>query len=329
MFLKKLLLNLILSLALIQSQAQQSVSFSGQIKNAKADESIYLGLEGMLIQLKLQDSGAFSINTSLQQLPACFYIASITKKGKIEQHTPRIWFEKDSIGINIDWVDKSFQVADKMSYQSISEKIESLKGSQQNQFILSNSVNIPILYFANENKNDIPVPDLEIFSQKVDKLYQGSTYFKKIEAYINAKKRKPLKIGDIVQDFTLPDRDGNPISIINGSEKIKLVAFFSSGCSFSISSIGLLEQLEKINNSKIQIISVWADDTKYSWLNEHLDQKHKISWINIWDEYQFASTYFNNTGWPTFYVINAEAKLIDIFHDYNQKTANKLKELVK
>ena len=326
---KKLLLNLILSLALIQSQAQQAVSFRGQIKNAKADESIYLGVEGMLLQLKLQDNGAFLINTNLQQIPACFFIASITKKGKIEQHSPRIWFEKDSIDINIDWVDKSFQVADKMSYQSISEKIESLKGNQQNQFMLSNSVNFPILYFVNENKSDIPLPDLEIFIQKVDETYQSSAYFKKIEAYINAKKRKPLKIGDIVLDFTLPDRDGNPISMNNGSQKTKLVTFFSSGCSFSISSIGLLEQLQKINNGKIEIITVWADDSKNSWLNEHLDQKRKITWINIWDEYQFASTYFNNTGWPTFYVINAEGRLIDVFHDYNQKTANKLKELTK
>ncbi len=329
MFLKKLLLSLILSLALIQSQSQQTVSFRGQIKNAKADESIYLALEGMLIQLKLQDNGAFLISTSLQQLPACFFIASITTKGKIEQHTPKIWFDKDSIKIDIDWVDKTFQVADKMSYQSISEKIESLKGNQQNQFMLSNSVNIPILYFVNENKNDIPVSDLEIFSQNVDTLYRGSTYFKKIEAYINAKKRKPLKIGDKVANFSLPNRDGNPISVINASGKTKLVTFFSSGCSFSISSISLLEQLEKINNGKIEIITVWADDSKNSWLNEHLDQKSKITWVNVWDEYHFASTYFNNTGWPTFYVIDAEGRLIDSFFGYKQKTANKLKELIK
>lgn len=329
MFMKQLLLNLILSLALIQSQAQQSVSFWGHIKNAKADESIYLGVEGMLLQLKLQDNGAFLINTNLQQTPACFFIASITKKGKIEQHTPKIWFDKDSIEIHVDWVDKCFHLADKMSFQPISEKIESLKGNQQNQFILSNSVNIPILYFVNENKSDIPLPNLEMFIQKVDKTYQASAYFKKIEAYINAKKRKPLKIGDIVQDFTLPDRDGNPISMNNGSQKTKLVTFFSSGCTFSISSIGLLEQLEKINNGKIEIITVWADDSKYTWLNEHLDQKRKITWVNIWDEYKFASTYFNNAGWPTFYVINAEGKLVDVFSDYNQKTANKLKDLVK
>jgi peroxiredoxin len=138
-----------------------------------------------------------------------------------------------------------------------------------------------------------------------------------------------LKIGDKVANFSLPNRDGNPVSVINESGKTKLVTFFSSGCSFSISSISLLEQLEKINNGKIEIITVWADDSKNSWLNEHLDQKSKITWVNVWDEYHFASTYFNNTGWPTFYVINAEGRLIDSFFGYKQKTANKLKELIK
>jgi peroxiredoxin len=231
--------------------------------------------------------------------------------------------------VNIDWLDKSFQIPNTLLYQSISEKIETLEGNRQTEFLLSNPISIPILYFINRNKENISISDLEIFAQRVEKSYQNTFYFKSIASYISAKKRKPIRIGDKVEDFKLTDKDGNQVSVINANEKTKLITIFSSGCFYSISSISLLEQLKKVNDNKIEIISIWADETKDAWLNAYIDQKNKITWTNVWDEYGFASTYFNNTGWPTFYVINAEGSLMDIFHNYSQKTANKLKDLTK
>jgi peroxiredoxin len=327
---KKILLTLTLGLILSQSQAQKSINFSGKIKNFNTADSIYLGLDGnAIMQLKLQANGTFSTNANIQQTPSFFYFAKISKKGKIEQQTPRIWFDKDSMEVNIDWLDKSFQIPNILLYQSMSEKIETLKGDKQTEFILNNPINIPILYFVNENKDKISISNLEAFCQKVDEIYQSSIYFKELTNYISAKKRKPIKIGSIVEDFTLPNKDGNQVPVINANEKTKLITIFSSGCFYSISSISLLEQLKKVNDNKIEIISIWADETKDAWLNAYIDQKNKITWTNVWDEYGFASTYFNNTGWPTFYVINAEGRLMDIFHNYSQKTANKLKDLTK
>jgi peroxiredoxin len=326
---KEIILSLTLGLILSQSQAQKSINFSGQIKNLKTAESIYLGLGRTLIQLKLSEDGSFSTNASVQQIPSFFYFAKLSKKGKVEHQTSRIWFDKDSIEVNFDWLDKSFQIESKMPYQSMSEKIETLKGDKQTEFILNNPINIPILYFVNENKDKFSITDLETFCQKVDENYQGSIYFKELTSYIYAKKRKPIKIGSIVEDFTLPNKDGTQVSIVSNREKTKLVTIFSSPCAYSIASISLLEQLAKINNGKIEIITIWADDTRDSWLNSDSDKKNKITWTNIWDEYGFASTYLKNTGWPTFYVINAEGRLMDIFHNYSQKTANKLKDLTK
>jgi peroxiredoxin len=326
---KEIILTLTLGLILSQSQAQKSINFSGQIKNLKTAESIYLGLGRTLIQLKLLEDGSFSINASIQQIPSFFFFAKLSKNGKVEHQTPRIWFDKDSIEVNFDWLDKSFQIPSKMPYQSMSEKIETLKGDKQTEFILNNPINIPILYFLNENKDKISISNLEAFCQKVDEIYQSSIYFKELTNYISAKKRKPIKIGSIVEDFTLPNKDGTQVSVVNKGAKTTLITIFSSSCYSSITSISLLEQLAKINNGKIEIITIWADDTRDSWLNLDSDQKNKITWTNIWDEYRFASTYLKNTGWPTFYVINAEGRLMDIFHNYSQKTANKLKDLTK
>ena len=288
---KKILLILTLGLILSQSQAQKSINFSGKIKNFNTAESIYLGLDGnVIMQLKLQANGTFSTNANIQQTPSFFYFAKISKKGKIEQQTPRIWFDKDSMEVNIDWLDKSFQIPNTLLYQSISEKIETLEGNRQTEFLLSNPISIPILYFINRNKENISISDLEIFAQRVEKSYQNTFYFKSIASYISAKKRKPIRIGDKVEDFKLTDKDGNQVSVINANEKTKLITIFSSGCFYSISSISLLEQLKKVNDNKIEIISIWADETKDAWLNAYIDQNNKITWTNVWDEYGFAST---------------------------------------
>ncbi len=326
---KKLLVKLFLSLTIIQSQAQQPVNFKGQIKNTKADEVIYLVLDGVLIRLQVLEDGTFSTNTSIQELPSFYSLANIAKNGKIEQQTPRIWFNKDSIDISINWADKTFQPQEKMPYQSLSEKIESLKTDAQNEFILNHTVNIPILYFVNKNKKSISIADLDLFTQKVDDTYKSSFYFKRLENYLWAKKRKLLKVGEKVEDFSLPDKDGNQVSVINSNNKTKLITIFSSGCSYSIASISMLEKISKMNTGKIEIITIWADDIRDTWLTEHADKKSNMSWTNLWDEHKFASTYFNNTSWPTFYVVDAQGKLVDQFKSYNQKTANKLKALVE
>lgn len=327
---KKILFSLTLVFIFSHSQAQKLINFSGQIKNSKTEESIYLDLGGTLIRLKLLEDGSFSTNASIQQIPSSFCFATISTKGTtVYQQTPLIWFEKDSIEVNIDWFDKSLQFKNRMPYQSLSEEIETLKGNKQNEFILSKPANVPILYFVNKNKEKISISDLEAFSQKVDEIYQKSIYFKRLTSYISAKKRESVKIGSIVEDFTLPNKDGNQVSVVNKGTKNKLITIFSSSCSWSIASISLLEKLAKINNGKIEIITIWADDTRDSWLNSDIDQKNKITWTNIWDEYRFASTYLKNTGWPTFYVINEDGRLIDIFYGYKQKTANKLKDLIK
>lgn len=326
---KKTLLTLTLALILLQAKAQESVTINGRIGNLKTAESIYLDLGGALIELKLLEDGTFSTNANIQQSPSFFRFAIISKKGKVEFQTPRIWFDKDSVEVNFDWLDKSFQIPSKMPYQSMSEKIETMKGDKQTEFILSNPINIPILYFVSENRDKISISNLEAFCQKVDDIYQNSIYFKKLTNYLSAKKRKPIKIGGIVEDFTLPNKDGNRVSVVNKGAKTTLITIFSSSCYYSIASISLLEQLTKINNGKIEIITIWADETKDAWLNAHINQKNKITWTNVWDEYRFASTYFQNTGWPTFYVIDAEGRLMDIFHSYNQKTAKKLKDLTK
>ena len=326
---KNLLFSIIFCISIHQVQAQKTINVSGQIENSNSAELIYLGFDGDLIRLNLSSSGGFSVDARIQQNPSFFYFANISKQGKIQQKTPLIWFEKDSLKIILDWSDKSFQMQGSMSFQPTSEKMEALSEKEQIDFALNNPNSIPGLYFVNKNKEKISIPDLEKFSREVNNEFKNSIDLKRIEYYVTAKKLKTLIKGNTVEDFKLPDKDGELVSVINTSNKKKLIGFFSSGCSYSIASISLLEQLAKLNNNKIEMITIWDDQTKDTWLNDNQEKKSKITWTNLWDEYGFAKTYLNRTMWPIFYVINEDGELNDVIKGYSKNTAEKLKKLVE
>ncbi|UJP65107.1 thioredoxin domain-containing protein [Mongoliitalea daihaiensis] len=326
---KKVLLILTLCSVLFHAKAQKNVNFSGEIKNFNSAELIYLGLDGFLLPLKVVENGTFSVNGNIPQTPSFVYLAKISKRGKIEKQTPLIWFEGDSLNLTLDWVDKSFEVLDFSPFQSISEHIETLEGKSQIEFILKNPNSIPSLYFAEMNKENMSISDLKIFSQEVSEENKQTIYYKRIENYLSAKNRKALKKGQKVEDFKLPNKEGKQVSVINGNTNKRIISLFSSGCVFSIASIDILEQLSEMNNDNIELITIWEDPTKETWLNAYQDNKEKITWTNLWDEYGFASTYLNRTMWPMFYVINEEGQLTEIIKGYNKKSAKKLKKIVE
>lgn len=325
---KKLFLIQGLLFAFWDTHAQVAVNISGQIDNLNAAESIYLGIDGGLFPLNPTDEGTFSLDVNISEFPSSFYFADFTKKGKIEQKTPMIWFESDSVQITKNWTDQTYQMQGLLPFQSTSEKIEALETKDQINFILSNPNSFPSLFFANKNKEKISISDLEKLSMSIDDDHKNSGYLKRIESYVSAKKRNPLRKDNKVEDFKLLNKEGQYISVVKNDNKPRLIALFSSGCSYSISSINLLEQLAEFNNDKIEIITIWDDQTKETWLNTNKEKKDKITWTNLWDEYGFASTYLNRTMWPIFYVINEDGILTEIIKGYDKKTAQRLKELV-
>jgi peroxiredoxin len=325
---KNLYLKVFICITACQIQAQKVVNFNGQIINYNPSESIYLVFDESISTLNILEDGTFSLNVNMQQIPSYFYFANISKRGKIEQQTPRIWFENDSLEININWLDKSFQTKDLSPYQSLSEQIENLKDKQKIAFILDHSSSFPSLYFANRLKGKISISDLKQISKSVNENYKNSIYLKKIDNYIEAKSLEKLKKGKKVEEFELPDAHGNKVLVIKKNGNKKLIAILSSGCYYSVSSISLLEQLNELNNGNIELITIWSDKSKDTWQNAHHDQKSKISWTDLWDENEFASTYFNQTIFPTFYVINEEGVLTKKIRGYSKKTAKKLKALL-
>lgn len=309
--------------------AQEKVSVSGKIENVDGSELIYLGIGGGLFPLKLSEEAMFSHEADVKNIPSNFYFASLSKSGKIERLSPLIWFEKDIIEVRFDWPSKRFFMQETVSFQTASENLESMEWEQQKEQILRNPNSILSLYFADGKKDKIDITDLEGLLQNSREDFGTSDYFKRIENFVAAKKLMGLGKGSKLEDFSLPDKEGNQVSVLGEAKKPRIISLFSSGCAYSIASISMLEEISKTSGDKIHLVTIWDDPTKQMWLDTHQDYKSKISWTNLWDEYGFASTYLNRTMWPTFFVVSEQGDLLEIVEGYSKKTERKLKEMVE
>lgn len=242
---------------------------------------------------------------------------------------PMIWFDTDTVSIRLDWRNKAYHSSNPMPFQEISETIEAMKEKERIAYLLSNPNNIPSLYFAERFKEKIDLEDLQQFSREINEDLSNTQYAKRIAQYVEAKNRGTVKKGQVVQDFTLPDANGEQVPVISMSENPKVIALFSSGCIYSIASIGLLEKLRDSNQKGYDIISLWEDPSKEIWLTDRAEEKEKITWTNLWDEYGFAAAYLNRSITPTFYVVNEAGELTHVIKGYKQKTLDKLREIVK
>ncbi len=321
----KTLITLFLSLLAALTWAQQTVVIKGKINNSDASEKIFLGFEDVLKPLEPRADGAFELTAKVSSFPTFFYFSTISKKGKIISKSPLIWFESDSLFVELNWLDGTITMEGKLPYQGLSEKLEALKGKQQMEEARKHANAIPALYFANVLKEKIGIADLEAFLANVPDSLRALHYFKKIENYLLAQKIGPLKKGSVVQDFQLPDSTGNLISILQNSGKKQLVALVSTGCFHSLASLSMLQELANHNNRHYEITAIWDDGSKGIWLRARKEQKSKISWTNLWDEYGFATTYFGMQVSPSFYVIDETGVLVEVFRGYDEQIALKIK----
>ena len=326
---KNLFLMLACFLFLYQVQGQRTVSFRGHIKNINPEESIYLGLDQVLLPLKIREDGTFEVEEHIEQNPSFFFFAIIAKGGKIEHKTPLIWFKADRIKVTLDWSNKSFETMELMPFQSLSEKIEALSEDKQLELIQKNPNEIPSLYFLDAHKEKHKVEVLDTYFDSLNEENKMSVYAKRVANYLAAIKRPALKKGETVENFQLPNKKNELVDVIYGKNKPQLIGLLSSGCAYSIVSLNLLKQLSELNDDSIEIVTIWDDKSKNTWLNSHQDEKSNITWTNLWDEFGFAKTYLNRKIWPTFYIINKNGELTQILMGYDKKTVKELKRLVE
>jgi hypothetical protein len=94
--------------------------------------------------------------------------------------------------------------------------------------------------------------------------------------------------------------------------------FSFTGCRGCILALPELKKLDDELGHKVQIVSLWRDPSKNTWLNGQAEHKSQITWTNVWDPNAFASSLFDIKMWPSYVLIDPEGRVKSIWTGYKK-----------
>ena len=165
-------------------------------------------------------------------------------------------------------------------------------------------------------KSVLPKDTVKVLYNKLSEELKTSKYARVIEVYLN---EKISEIGDIFHDFEAYDQNEEIVSFSDLIGKYILLDFTSAYCGPCIQAAEELRLISKTYSDSLRIVSFSVDPKKDVWL-ESLD-RDSVSWVSLWDgkgRYSETAIKYGVTGYPTFFLIDREGKIIDMWRGYGK-----------
>lgn len=163
---------------------------------------------------------------------------------------------------------------------------------------------------------------------KLDASLNGTSYVQQIESMIA--RMENVQVGSVAPDFTLPDTEGNPVSLSSFRGKYVLVDFWASWCpDCRKENPNIVAAWEKYKNKNFAIVGVSLDRNKEQWLAAI--EKDQLTWTHVSDLKFWSSeaAVLYCIRWiPMSYLIDPEGKILAIGLE-GEDLHNKLEELLK
>ena len=118
--------------------------------------------------------------------------------------------------------------------------------------------------------------------------------------------------GAVAPDFTLPDLNGNPVTMSSVKAKIKIIDFWASWCGpCRLNNPALKKIYDEFHSKGLEIIGVSLDNRKIGW--EKAIEKDGLNWINVsslkgWD--CEVVRLYNVSGVPSLFILNENNRII-------------------
>ncbi len=139
-----------------------------------------------------------------------------------------------------------------------------------------------------------------------------------------------LKVGDNAPDFSLPDKDGNMVSLSSFQGQVVLIDFWASWCHFCREeNPGLVDIYQQQQSNGFEIIGISVDDNRDNWLQAVADdqiQYTQVSDLKAWNSEVVAT--FKVESIPHMILIN-EAGTILLVTNKAEDVKNRLEQLFK
>ena len=135
-----------------------------------------------------------------------------------------------------------------------------------------------------------------------------------------------LAVGAIAPDWTLYDVNGKQVSLSQLKGKVVLLDFYFIGWSGCMQSLKPLNAIyEKYKNKELVIASLTERDSKKAVLD--FEKRYKIKYTGYINAADVVKSY-HVTGFPTFYFIDKEGKIGNVFVGYNDDFEEKVTSVV-
>ena len=163
---------------------------------------------------------------------------------------------------------------------------------------------------------------------KLDASLDGTSYVQQIESMIA--RMEKVQVGSEAPDFTLPDVDGNLVSLSSFRGKYVLVDFWAAWCpDCRKENPNIVSAWEKYKDKNFAVLGVSLDRNRDQWLAAI--EKDKLTWTQVSDLKYWSSeaAVLYCIRWiPMSFLIDPEGKIVAIGLE-GDELHNKLEELLK
>ena len=163
---------------------------------------------------------------------------------------------------------------------------------------------------------------------KFDASLDGTSYILQIESMID--RMEKVQVGSVAPDFTLPDVDGNPVSLSSYRGKYVLVDFWAAWCpDCRKENPNIVAAWEKYHGKNFDVLGVSLDRNRDQWLAAI--EKDGLKWTQVSDLKYWSSdaAVLYCIRWiPMSFLIDPEGKIVAIGLE-GEELHKKLEELLK
>ena len=249
-----------------------------------------------------------------------------------ESRRPLVFFlDNDAMNVTVDESEKKIKVSGSPvnDIYLANAPIVRSKGYDLDSLLSTYPASPATAYFiVKDFAYKLNLEEMKSVRAQLDASLDGTSYVEEIESMIA--RMEKVQVGSEAPDFTLPDVDGNQVTLSSCRGKYVLVDFWAAWCpDCRKENPNIVSAWEKYKNKNFTVLGVSLDRNRDQWLAAI--EKDKLSWTQVSDLKYWSSeaAILYCIRWiPMSFLIDPDGKIIAVGLE-GDELHNKLEELLK